>query len=170
MHGEFVAFFKQIRRLAYLILLTIFAFVEMGRSGRSRRTFEFFIFDNDSSVIEDRMLHKTASMENDIKSYVEELVLGPVSQDFVPLVTKGTQLRSFMYRDKTVYADFSKEAALPVHGGKPLYESFLALNEGIRRNFKGVSDVKLFVNGNEVFFGEFSKIFRAESQNLPISN
>ena len=157
-----MAFFKQIRRLAYLVVLTVFAFIEMGRSGLSRRTFEFFVYDSGRSVVEDRMLRKTSSRENDIKTYVEELVLGPVSLDYAPLVTKETKLRSFMYRDRTVYADFSREAALPVTGGMPLQDSFLTLNQGIRRNFSEVSGVKFFVNGNEVFFGEFSKFFSAE--------
>jgi spore germination protein GerM len=157
-----VVFFKQIRRLAYLIVLTVFAFIEMGRSGLSRRTFEFFTYDNNRSVVEDRMLHTASSKEADIKSYVEELILGPVSLDFAPLLIKGTKLRSFMYRNGVVYADFSREAALPIQGGKPIFDNFLTLNQGIRRNFSGVSDVKLFVNGNEVFFGEFSKIFRPE--------
>jgi spore germination protein GerM len=101
-------------------------------------------------------------MEDNIKVYIKELILGPVSVDFAPLLTKGTQLRSFMYRNGTVYAAFSKEAVLPVQGGIPLFFCFLALNQGIRRNFHDVSDVKLFVNGNEVFFGEFLKFFRKE--------
>ncbi|MCL1928653.1 MAG: GerMN domain-containing protein [Treponema sp.] len=157
-----MVFFKQIRRLAYLVVLTVFAFIEMGHSGLSRRTFEFFSYENNRSVVEDRMLHKASSREANIKSYVEELILGPVSLDFAPLLTKGTKLRSFMYRNRVVYADFSREAALPIQGGKPLFDSFLTLNQGIRRNFSEVSDVKLFVNGNEVFFGEFSKFFSAE--------
>ena len=155
-------YFKQIRRLIYLAIITIIAFVEMGSSGLSRRTFEFYTFKNNHSVVEDRMLRKTASLETDIKAYVEELILGPVSVDFAPLLTKGTKLRSFIFRDGTVYADFSGEAVLPIPGGQPLFDGFLALNQGIRRNFPAVSDVKLFVNGNEVFFGEFSKFFRAE--------
>ena len=157
-----MVFFKQIRRLVYLTVLVVFALVEMGRSGLARRTFEFFTYDNQRSVIEDRMLRKTGSVETDIKSYVEELILGPVSANFAPLLTKGTQLRSFMYRGGIVYADFSGDAVHPVQGGRPPFDSFLALNEGIRRNFLSVSDVRLFVDGNEVFFGEFEKIFRAD--------
>ena len=157
-----MVFIKQIRRLAYLVILCFFAFIELGRSGLSRRTFEFFSYENNRSVVEDRMLRNTGSREEDIKTYVKELILGPVSLDFAPLLTKGTQLRSFMYRNGAVYADFSREAALPVLGGTPLFEGFLALNQGIRRNFRSVSNVKLFVNGNEVFFGEFLKIFSEE--------
>ena len=144
------------------MVLIVFAIIEMGRSGLSRRTFEFFTFDNSSSVVEDRMLHKAPVLEDDIKNYVNELILGPVSLDYAPLLTKGTKLRSFMYRDRVVYADFSKEAALHVQGGQPLFDSFITLNQGIRRNFNDVLEVKLFVNGNEVFFGEFSQFFSKE--------
>jgi spore germination protein GerM len=157
-----VVSFKQILRLAYLLTITVFAFVELGRSGFSRRTYEFFTYETHRSVVEERMIHKTVSMERNIKAYVEELVLGPVSVDFAPLLPIGTQLRSFMYRDNVVYADFSREAAFPVQGGAPLFDGFLALNQGIRRNFPSVTDVKLFINGNEVFFGEFAKNFSAE--------
>jgi hypothetical protein len=159
-----VVFFKQIRRLFYLAALTVFAFFEMGHSALARRTFEFFAYDS-GPVVEDRMLHKASSLELNIKSYLEELILGPVSVDFTPLVTKGTKLNSFMYRNNTVYADFSSDAVLPVQGGQPLYESLLTLNRCIRRNFRSVSGVKLFVNGNEVFFTEFGKIFGADLQN-----
>ena len=157
-----MSFFKQIRRLSYLVVLIVFAFIDIGRSGLSRRTFEFFTYNHNLSVVEDRMLRKTQTREGDIRSYIEELILGPVSQDYAPLVTKGTTLRAFMFREGTVYADFSREAVLPVSGGMPLFDSFLAINQGIRRNFSYISDVKLFSNGNEVFFGEFAKIFSAE--------
>jgi spore germination protein GerM len=157
-----MALFKIIRRFAYLVILTVFAFIDMGRAGLSRRTFEFFAYDDHRSVAEARMLHTMSSEADDIEAYIKELILGPVSVDFAPLLTKGTQLRSFIYRDGVVYADFTREAALQVEGGRSLFDGFLALNQGIRRNFEGVSDVKLFVNGNEVFFGEFSKIFSGE--------
>ena len=154
--------FRQIRRLAYLIILTVFALLELGRSGLTRRTFEFSAFDSGKPVVEDRMFRKTASPEGDIKAYVEELILGPVSVDFSPLVIKGTKLNSFMYRDGTVYADFSRDAALQIPRGMPLFDNFLKINQGIRRNFRQVSDVKLFINGNEVFFEDFSRIFGSD--------
>jgi hypothetical protein len=151
--------FKQIRRLAYLVILMAFALIDLGRSGLVRRTFEFYAYDGGKPVVEDRMFHKAAEREANIKVYMEELVLGPVSVDLAPLVVKGAKLRSLMYRGNTVYADFSGDAALPVPGGQTAVANFLAINRGIRRNFRYVSDVKLFINGNEVFFEEFSKIF-----------
>lgn len=158
----YVVLFRQIRRLAYLVFLIIFAFIESGRSGMVRRTFEFYTYESKNPVVEDRMFRKTASMEGDIKAYVEEVVLGPVSVDFAPLVPKEAKLESFMYRDGTVYANFSEDAALPIQGGRPLFNNFLLINQGIRRNFPKVSAVKLFIGGNEVFFEEFSRIFGAD--------
>jgi hypothetical protein len=154
-----VSLFKRIRRLVYLVILLVFALFDFGRSGLVRRTFEFFAYDGGKSVVEDRMFHKAAEREADIKAYMEELVLGPASVDLAPLVIKGVKLQSLMYRDGTVYADFSGDAALPVPGGQSAIANFLAINRGIRRNFRYISDVKLFINGNEVFFDEFSKIF-----------
>jgi hypothetical protein len=147
--------------LACLAVLAVFAFIQFSRSGLARRTFEFSSFDG-NPVVEDRMLRKGLSREQDIRYYIEELILGPVSVDFAPLITKGTKLASFMYRDRTVYADFSSGAILPVRGGRPLFDSFLAVNRGIRRNFHDVKDVKLFIEGREAFFDEFQKIFGAD--------
>ncbi|MDR2210272.1 MAG: GerMN domain-containing protein [Spirochaetaceae bacterium] len=154
-----MGFFKQIRRLVYLAALLGFTFFELFHSRLTRRTFEFPALEDGKLVVEDRMLHKAGSLEQNIRNYVDELVLGPVSVTCAPLLTKGVKLRSFMYRDGTVYADFSGDAVLPVQGGLPLFDSFLALNRGIRRNFRSISAVKLFVNGNEVFFSEFDRIF-----------
>jgi hypothetical protein len=157
-----LALFKQIRRLAYLAVLLVFAFLEFGRSGMVRRTFEFYTYDSKKPVVEDRMFKKSFSIEGDIKAYLEEVALGPVSVDFAPLLPKGTKLESFMYRDGTVYASFSEDAALPIQGGKPVFNNFLLINQGVRRNFRKVSAVKLFISGNEVFFDEFSRIFGAD--------
>jgi len=145
-----------------LIVLIVFAIIDISRSGLARHTFEFFAFDDKRPVVEDRMLYKSGSVEADIKFYIEELIMGPVSVDLAPLVTRGTTLRAFIFREGTVYADLSREAVHPVPGGRPLFDGFLAINQGIRRNFNAVSDVKLFIHGNEVFFEEFEQIFRQE--------
>ncbi|MDR1389154.1 MAG: GerMN domain-containing protein [Treponema sp.] len=153
-----ISLFKILRRLAYLIVISVFAFIELGK-GSARRTFEFFTYNTGHSVVEDRVLLKADSSELNLRYYVEEALLGPVSLDFAPLLNEGSQLRSLMLREKTVYVDLSGEAALPVQGGAEVFDGLLALNRGIRRNFDTVSDVKLFINGNEVFFEEFREIF-----------
>jgi hypothetical protein len=155
-----LSFFKQIRRLSYLILLGCFAFFDVSRQDMSRRTFVFYTFDRGTVLVEDRMLPCSASREEDITRYVEEALLGPVSLEAAPLFARGTRLRSLIFRDGTVYCDLSQNAALPVLEVKAdVFAGVLALNHGIKRNFSYVADVKLFIEGNEAFFKEFADIF-----------
>jgi spore germination protein GerM len=154
------SFFKQIRRLSYLILLGCFAFFDASRQDMSRRTFVFYTFDQEKVLVEDRMLPRSASREENIARYVEETLLGPVSLEAAPLFPKGTRLRSLIFRDGTVYGDLSQSAALPVPKTKlDVFAGMLVLNQGIRRNFSYVADVRLFIEGNEAFFKEFADIF-----------
>jgi hypothetical protein len=154
------SFFKQIRRLSYLILLGFFAFFDTSRQDLSRRTFEFYTFDQGKALVEDRMLPRSASREENITRYVEEALLGPVSLEAAPLFVRGTRLRTLIFRDGTVYGDLSQSAALPIPEAKAdVFTGMCALNQGIRRNFPFVADVRLFIEGNEAFFVEFANIF-----------
>jgi hypothetical protein len=75
-----------------------------------------------------------------------------------------------MYREGVVYADLTESAVLPPSAGSwDVFRSLLTLNEGIRRNFSFVRDVRLFVGGNEVFFEEFRGIFMNSSDNSKTS-
>jgi len=161
------AFFhrKRNRRLAYLALLCLFALGEFLLLGLVRRTFVFYSIIDGSMFVEDRMLRRSSDGEADIRRYVDEVLLGPVSPDSAPLFTKETRLSSFMYRDGVVYADLTEPAVFPVAGGVGVFRSLLTLNEGIRRNFPKVKDVRLFIGGNEVFFEEFRGIFMNSADN-----
>ena len=101
------------------------------------------------------MLPRLSSQELEIRRYVEETLLGPVSPETSPLFFRDTRLRSLLYRDGVVYADLSEPAALPPLEDIPLQEggvsrSLYTLDEGIRRNFPVVQEVKLFINGHRV--------------------
>ena len=176
---------KKTRRLSFLILVCLLALGDFLFSGLVRRTFVFYSFIGREIVVEDRILHRSSDRETDIRRYVEEVLLGPVSPDLAPLFPLDTRLNSIMYRDGLVYVDLSESAALPVEGmeviSAPLlgeastppegevFRSLLTLNEGIRRNFRFVKDVRLFIGGNEVFFNEFNGIFAISADNSKTS-
>jgi hypothetical protein len=147
---------KHTRRLMYLCILGIAAYADFLYLGLVRRTFVFYAVKDGAPVVEDRMFSRTESAEGDIARYVEEVLLGPVSLEAAPLFPKETKLRALLYREGVVYADLSAAAALPVPEGGGLWGNLDTLNQGIRRNFSFVQDVKLFVEGHEVFF---EKIF-----------
>jgi hypothetical protein len=159
--GAFMRFLadKPKRRFLYLCLLGIAALSEFLVLGLVRRTFVFYSINNGAPVVEDRMLVKTSDPELDIKWYVEEALLGPVTLDTAPLFLKETRLRSVMYRDRVVYADLSESAAFPVPEGGDVFNSLYALYEGIKRNFSYVKGVRLFIGGNEAYREKFVEIF-----------
>jgi hypothetical protein len=166
MNFIFSTFFgkRKIRSLLCLVAICLIALGDFLYSGLVRRTFVFYSDIGEDMVVEDRMLRRSSDRETDIRSYVDEALLGPASPELVPLFPRETRLNTFMYRDAVVYADFTESAALPPVGGD-VFHSLLTLNEGIRRNFPHIKDVRLFIDGNSVFFEEFSRVFTNHADN-----
>ncbi|MCL2319086.1 MAG: GerMN domain-containing protein [Treponema sp.] len=178
---------KRNRRLSYLVVIGLIALGDFLISGLARRTFVFYSDIEGNTIVEDRMIHKSRDRETDIRRYLEEVLLGPVTPDAVPLFPRETRLNSFMYRDGVVYVNLTESAALPLaerdllrplegpgsaarrKRGVPeegeVYRSLLTLNEGLRRNFSYIHDVRLFIGGNEVFFEEFRGFFAKSADN-----
>ena len=156
---------KRNRRLVFLALLGLIALGEFFYSGLVRRTFVFYSIKEGNTVVEDRMLRRSSDRETDIRRYVDEVLLGPVSPDLAPLFPRETRLNSFMYREGVVYADLSESAALPLPEDRDVFRSLLTLNEGLRRNFSYIQDVQIFIGGNEAFFKEFRRIFANSADN-----
>ncbi|MDR0476116.1 MAG: hypothetical protein LBH43_20920 [Treponema sp.] len=140
-----------------MAIIILIALLDYLFAGYSRRTFVFYTALEGKTIVEDRMIRRSGSQETDIRRYVEEVLLGPVSPDAMAFFTRDTRLLSLLFRKGVVYAGFSGEAAFPGEGGD-VFLSFLTLNEGIRRNFFSVKDVKIFIGGNEIFFNEFARI------------
>ena len=162
---------KRIICLFILLLLGLTALMSFLRTGLARRTFVFYTEKEGKTVVEERMLSRSGDRETDIRRYVDEALLGPLTPGAAPLFPRETRLHSFMYRDEVVYSDLTEPAALPFGDGGAggdggdVFRSLLTLNEGIRRNFPYIKNVKLFIGGNEVFFEEFHGIFGNSADN-----
>jgi hypothetical protein len=148
---------KSRRRLALLVLISLFALGNFVVLGLVRRTFVFYSVADRSIIVEDRMLKRSGDRETDIARYVEEVLLGPVTPDLAPLFPLETRLRSLLYRDGVVYVDLSDPAALPPVEEEPgVLGNFQTLYQGILRNFSYAREVRLFIAGNTAFAGQFS--------------
>jgi len=140
------------RRLFFIAVLAVLALTEFLVLGLARRTYIFYTIDDGNIVVEDRMLKHSKSREGDIIRYTEEMLLGPVAPDLLPLFPRETRLKSLLYRNGVVFADFSADAALPpLEGGKTV-NNFRTFYAGILRNFPYVKDVRFFIEGNAVSF------------------
>jgi hypothetical protein len=158
---------KRNRYLCFLVLISIVALVDYLVLGLVRKTFVFYSVLEGTQIVEERMQRHSDSPETNMRRYTEEALLGPVSPDAAFLFPGETKLQSFVYRDGVVYADFSESAALSADspGAEDVFLGFLTLNEGIRRNFSSVKDVRLFIGGNEIFFNEFRENFADSADN-----
>jgi spore germination protein GerM len=143
------------RRLLFIAVLGVAALTEFFILGLARRTFVFYTVNEGVISVEDRMLKHSKSREGDIIRYTEEVLLGPVAPDLLPLFPRETRLKSLLCRNGVVFVDFSADAALPpVEGGRTL-DNFRTFYAGILRNFPYVKDVRFFINGNAIYIEEF---------------
>ena len=150
--------------LIILAVLAVTALTEFFVLGLARRTFVFYTGNEKAVIVEDRMLRvsrknpvHSSPREVDITRYVEEALLGPVSPDALPLFPPETRLLSLLYRNGAVYADFSKDAALPpeASSGRDVLDSLGILHSGIRRNFPFVRNVRFFIDGKAAYADNF---------------
>jgi hypothetical protein len=167
--GRNPAGFFRLKRNHYfflLLLIIAIAVADYVILGLIRRTFVFYSTLDGAVIVEDRMFRSSSSQETDIRRYVEEVLLGSVSPNADPLFDQETQLQSLLLRDGIVYANFNESALIPVFSPeKGVFFSFLILNEGIRRNFSRVKDVRFYIGGREIFSKDFSKIFADSADN-----
>jgi len=116
----------------------------------------FYDIDSGAVSFEDRLLAsgKDRSREDDLTIYVEEAILGSVYPNSLPLFPRETRLRSLLYRDGTVYADLSEDAALPPEEGGEVFKNLKTLRDGIYRNFPFVGEVRFFIAGKAAYGDE----------------
>jgi hypothetical protein len=163
---------KTLLLAGFLVILAATAFIEFHVSGLARRSFVFYDIDSGLVSVENRMLVSGRnqvsggdsvsggdrhSREVDVTRYVEEALLGPVFPNSLPLFPSETRLRSLLYRDGTVYADLSAEAALPPVEGGEVFNNLKTLRSGIKRNFSFVGDVRFFIAGKAAYRDELGR-------------
>ena len=135
--------------MAALVLTVITEFFILGLA---RKTFMFYDIDSGLITTEDRKLI-SSSRELDITRYVQEALLGPASQNSLPLFPRGTRLRSLLYRDGIVYIDLTEEAALPPAEGGETLNNFQTFYSGLKRNFPYIRELRFFIDGRAAWTG-----------------
>ncbi|MDR2900882.1 MAG: GerMN domain-containing protein [Treponema sp.] len=124
-----------------------------------RHTLVFYSEKDGTPTIEDRMIPTAQTKEESLTRYVDEVLLGPVNLDTAPLFSEGTSLESLFYRDGDVYINLSESAVLaPPNGIQDVKKNLLTLVLGLKRNYAYINKVILFIDGNEVIFGEYAAL------------
>ena len=138
--------------ILFLIFLTslIFYLVELKSN---KMIFIFQSLDDDKTHFEIRYLPQVEK-EQRIKQYIDDLLLGPITDRYRPLFADGTKINSCYVRDKILYIDLSEEAVLKKGISSDTKTAVELLKLNITKNFNGINDVILFMMGQEVYTQE----------------
>ncbi len=134
--------------VSFVVLFSLLFFIVFYPGKRAAFIFESM--DSDYLYIEHRYIPRD-SAQGDISYFVDELLLGPISNRYKPLFVNGTRAVScFLAEDKTLYIDLNEKALLP---GKTTSDTIYAcelLKKNVLKNHKYVDTIKVFIMGNLV--------------------
>lgn len=116
----------------------------------SRRVFIFRSSDSDRLSIEKRYL-KGVPESQKISNYVDELLLGPVSEHCVPVFALGTRNISCFEREGTVYVNLSNDMLKGTGKLSDFKYSLSLLEKNIMTNFPSVKVVEVFIDGHKPY-------------------
>ncbi len=145
---------KQYRFSTYLTLALIFvAFVFslviwFVKFPGIRKVFIFPSSLSQEQFVESRYIQHQKEADL-IKSYVQELLLGPINELSRPLFSKQTKLVSCFLRNGVLYAEFSDDLLNSSNFSVDYKESFSLFEKNIKRNFSKVKSVEFYINGTE---------------------
>ena len=114
-----------------------------------RRIMYFQSMDTDSIVCENRYI-KTEEGMDEVEAFVDELLLGPMTNRFVRLFPLGTKTESCFVKDDILYVNLSKEALLTSPETCSVKDGVRLLKENVVKNFTYINTVDVFIDGVSV--------------------
>ncbi len=114
----------------------------------TRRVLFFPVLNAIQLAGEERLLLKKDSMEEDIESFVRDLILGPKQHGHLSVLPSSVTIESILLRQRILYLNLSedilfRDSPIPLN----LEEMLQAVANNILFNFPRVRDVFVFVGG-----------------------
>lgn len=116
----------------------------------SKYVFVFESTDSDSLCIENRFINPDKESSK-IQNYIEELVLGPISEHCKPIFNSGTKVVSCFERENILYVNLSPELLSSYPEKTDFKEQIALFRKNIHLNFPLIKEVVLFIDGNVPF-------------------
>lgn len=114
---------------------------------KNRNVFYFKAFDSDRLYTETRY---TVKPQDEVRTFVDDLVLGPMTNRYVRLFAQGTRVEFCDSRDGNLYIGLSKEALKVSGESMGIREGCLLLRENIVRNFTNFNKIYMYIDGESV--------------------
>ena len=129
-------------------LLFSFCRYLMERPG-SRRVFYFESLDTHKISTEIRFL-PSKPVQGKEHIFVDELLLGPMTNRFRPLFTQGTKAEFCFVRGRTMYVGLSKEAVQVTPETADIRKGMELFKKNVLKNFTTIDTVVMYIDGQSV--------------------
>jgi hypothetical protein len=91
------------------------------------------------------------SAQGDVRLFVDELLLGPLTARYRILFSQGTRVLSCIQNGNTLYLDLSGEAMFNIDPAPPVRNAVDILEKNIKKNFSSIKIVEVFIDGKRVY-------------------
>ena len=82
--------------------------------------------------------------------FVDELLLGPMTNRYRHLFTKGTRTEFCFVRNKTMFVGISKDALQISAETADIKKEMRLFKKNILKNFKNIKTIEMFIDGTSV--------------------
>lgn len=133
--------------LALIILTFLVSFFSLAlKKGKFRAIFYYESFDSEKLCTETRWLPKD-SVQSREHLFVDELLLGPLTNRYKYVFAPGTRVDFFDVKDDTVYVGLSREALKNSRETADINEGISLLKKNIVKNFTKINTVLVYIDG-----------------------
>ncbi len=132
--------------IVILISLTVFLINSPGK----RAIFIFESMDSNRLYSEHRYIPND-TLQGELQYYVDELLLGPISNRYKPLFAHGTKtLSCFLTEDNILYIHLNEKALFQGNSSSETLKACELLKKNVLKNHKYVDSIRVFIMGNLV--------------------
>jgi hypothetical protein len=133
-----------------VVVIAVALFLSVGNRAGDRREFYFLSYDDDKLHTEVRFLPQE-SVQGSVNLFIDELLLGPLTDRYRILFSQGTRVRSCIQNGNTLYLDLSEEALFNIDPAPPVRTAVDILEQNIKQNFSSINAVEIFIAGKKVY-------------------
>ncbi|MEE0133744.1 MAG: GerMN domain-containing protein [Treponema sp.] len=137
-----------------ILILVVSIFLYNSENLGKRRVLYFEAVDGSGLYIESRRITEystTQGRDVHVQQFVQELLLGPVTNGFKSLFLQGTRLESCFVQENILFINLSKEALFPGATTSATKDGVNLLVYNIKKNFSWIESVEIYIDGNKVY-------------------
>lgn len=134
--------------VAVIALVTSFVIFK-NRDFGVMRTFYFYSIDKKDVATEIRFLSRNPE-RGDVQLFVDELVLGPITNRYEKIFAAGTRVEFCTLKDGILYVGLSEDALKSTSGMDGLKQSIDLFKVNIVRNFTKINSIMVYIDGKSV--------------------